>query len=244
MPLEGMILLADDDETFLEATAELLRLEGYTVDTAINAPAAMAAVRSGSHDLLISDLEMPGNEGLRLVRDVAAEAGGLPVIILTGLPTVDSAVASIDLPVTAYLLKPVDLTLLFERVGTAISRFRAYRTMRETEQRMERWRQELGQITTTTPAPVRGAAPSVDAFLALTLRNVMGSLSDLGLLGQALSGRQVGSNPCQLMNCPRGAQLQAAVRETVAVLEETKGSFKSKQPGDLRQQLELLLQHV
>jgi DNA-binding NtrC family response regulator len=244
MPLEGMILLADDDQTFLDATAELLRLEGYTVHTAPDASAAMAAVREGSYDLLISDLEMPGNEGLKLVRDVAAEAGGLPVIILTGLPTVESAVASIDLPVTAYLLKPVNLALLFERVATAISRFHTYRTMRETEQRMEQWRRELGQITTTSSVPVRGAAPSVDAFLALTLRNVMGSLSDLGVLGQAISGRQVGANPCQLMNCPRGAQLQAAVRETVAVLEETKGSFKSKQLGDLRQQLELLLQHV
>lgn len=243
MPLEGMILIADDDTTFLDSVAELLRLEGYTVDTAGDASAAMAAVRQGSYDLLISDLEMPGNEGLKLVRDVAAEAGGLPVIILTGLPTVDSAMASIELPVTAYLLKPVDIPKLLDRIATAISRFRAYRTMRETEERMEQWRRELGQITTGT-VPVGGAAPSVDAFLALTLRNVMGSLSDLGLLGQALSGRQVGANPCQLMNCPRGAQLQAAVRETVAVLEETKGSFKSKQLGDLRQQLELLLQHV
>ncbi|MES2124923.1 MAG: response regulator [Gemmatimonadota bacterium] len=243
MPEELKILIADDDATFRDATADLLRVEGYTVDTAPDAAAAMAAVRQGGYDLLISDLEMPGNEGLQLVREVAAEAGGLPVIILTGLPTVESAIASIDLPVSAYLLKPVDLPTLFEKAATAIGRFHTYRTMRETEQRMEQWRHELGQITTTSQTPARGT-PSVDAFLALTLRNVMGSLSDLGLLGQALNGRQVGANPCQLMNCPRGAQLQAAVRETIAVLEDTKGAFKSKQLGDLRHQLELLLKHV
>lgn len=244
MTPQGTILIADDDETFLQSTADILREHGYTVDTAPDARAAMTAVRAGHYDLLISDLEMPGNEGLRLVREVAAEVGGLPVIILTGLPSTESAIASIELPVSAYLLKPVHMPDLLERIGTAIGRFRAYRTMRETETRMEKWREDLGQITTAGSSPVREGAPSVDAFLALTLRNVMGSLSDLGLLGQALSGQRVDSHPCQLMNCPRGAQLQVAVQETIAVLEETKASFKSKQLGELRQRLELLLQHV
>jgi hypothetical protein len=46
------------------------------------------------------------------------------------------------------------------------------------------------------------------------------------------------------MNCPRGAQLQAAVTETIKVLEETKGAFKSQTLGELRRNLELLLKHV
>jgi hypothetical protein len=46
------------------------------------------------------------------------------------------------------------------------------------------------------------------------------------------------------MNCPRGTQLQAAIDETIVVLEETKGAFKSKTLGDLRQKLELLQRHV
>jgi hypothetical protein len=53
----------------------------------------------------------------------------------------------------------------------------------------------------------------------------------------------VAQHPCQLLNCPRGAQLQEAVRETIRVLEETKSSFKSKALGELRQRLELLLEH-
>ena len=154
MKAHGHILIADDDATFLEATADLLRQKGYEVDTAPDASTAMAAVRSGSYDLLLSDLEMPGNEGLRLVREVATEVGGLPVIILTGLPTTESAIASIDLPVAAYLLKPVHMPDLLERIGTAIGRFRAYRTMRDAETRMEAWRQELGTIASKGPAPV------------------------------------------------------------------------------------------
>jgi DNA-binding response OmpR family regulator len=244
MTHQGTILVADDDETFLLATAELLRQQGYTVQTAPDALTAMAAVRAGNYDLLVSDLEMPGNEDLQLVREVAAEVGGLPVIILTGLPSTESEIASIDLPVAAYLLKPVNMADLLDRIAIAISRFRAYRVMRETEARIEQWRLDMGQMSTAVREPVRGDVPSVDAFLALTLRNVMGSLSDLGSIGHALSGHQVAAHPCQLINCPRGAQLQAAVRATVDVLEETRSSFKSKQLGDLRQQLEVLLKEV
>jgi hypothetical protein len=94
-------------------------------------------------------------------------------------------------------------------------------------------------------APTLEAPTAVDSFLALTLRNVMGSLTDLEQVSRALAGQQVSPpHACQLINCPRGAQLQAALDETIAVLEETKASFKSKALGDLRQRLELLRKHV
>ncbi len=240
----GRILIADDEETFLHATAELLRREGYSVGTAIDADAALAAVREGSYDLVISDLEMPGNENLRLVRTLAEEAGGLPVIIITGFPSTESAIASIELPVAAYLRKPVQWEELLVRVEAAIGRFRAYRSMRRTEEQLEAWRQEFHQATSPNQTVKAAGGAQVDAFLALTLRNVMGSLSNLDSLSQALSGKAVPETPCQLLNCPRGVQLQQAVRETIAVLEATKGSFKSKALGDLRERLELLLQHA
>jgi hypothetical protein len=88
-----------------------------------------------------------------------------------------------------------------------------------------------------------GPTGGVDAFLALTLRNVMGSLSDLEQLGRALSGTSADRHACQILNCPRGAQLLEAVRETVRVLEATKGTFKSKQVGELRHSWERLLDH-
>ena len=72
----------------------------------------------------------------------------------------------------------------------------------------------------------------------------MGSLTDLEQLGKALSNQSVEQHPCQLMNCPRGSQYRKAVEETIAVLEETKGAFKSKALGDLRHKLELLLEHA
>lgn len=235
----GRILLADDEPTFLEATADLLRAEGFACETVNDGESALAAVAARPFDLLITDLEMPGNANLELVRRIADQSGGLPVIILTGYPSVRSAVACIELPVAAYLTKPVPFPDLLDRVRRAVTRFRSYQVMQRTEERLRGWREEFQQV-----GQAGGGQAPVDVFLALTLRNVMGSLTDLEQLGRALNQEPVSAHPCQLMNCPRGAQLHEAVTETIRVLEETKGAFKSKALGELRHKLELLLTHV
>ncbi len=237
----GRILLADDEATFLDATADLLRAEGFTCETVSDGESALAAVAAQPFDLLITDLEMPGNANLELVRRIADQSGGLPVIILTGYPSVRSAVACIELPVAAYLTKPVPFPDLLDRVRHAITRFRSYQAMQRTEERLRTWRDEFQQMSV---AGAGGRDLPVDVFLALTLRNVMGSLTDLEQLGRALNHQPTSAHPCQLINCPRGAQLQEALTETIRVLEETKGAFKSKALGDLRHKLELLLTHV
>ncbi|MBK6780987.1 MAG: response regulator [Gemmatimonadetes bacterium] len=237
----GHILLADDEATFLGATADLLRAEGFRCTTVPDGEAALAAVAAGPVDLLITDLEMPGNADLGLVRRVAEQSGGLPVIILTGFPSVRSAVACIELPVAAYLTKPVEFPDLLDRARRAVGRFRAWQAMQRTEERLRSWQAEFAQVARV---PAGGGPVPVDLFLTLTLRNVMGSLTDLEQLGRALNNQPVGAQPCQLMNCPRGAQLHEAITETIRVLEETKGAFKSKALGDLRHRLELLLAHV
>jgi len=241
MTMTGRILLADDEPTFLNATADLLRAEGYQCVTVSDGETALARAAEQSFDLLITDLEMPGNSDLQLVRQIAERSGGLPVIILTGFPSVRSAVACIELPVAAYLTKPVAFPELLERVRKAVERFRSYVAMQRTEERLRTWRDDFQHLA--QPDAIGAQAP-VDVFLTLTLRNVMGSLTDLQQLSRALASQPVDQNPCQLMNCPRGAQLQEAVSETIRVLEETKGAFKSKSLGELRQRLELLLQHV
>jgi CheY-like chemotaxis protein len=241
----GRILIADDEPTFLSSTAELLRREGFTVDTVEDAPGALAAIAAAQFDLLITDLEMPGNADLDLVQQVAHVSGGLPIIIITGFPSVRSAVASIELPVAAYLVKPVHFPELLKRVSSAVARFRSYQAMQHAETRLREYQQQIEPPALPVAAAGDGGRQGVDLFLALTLRNVMGSLTDLEQLGRALAGKPtLDAHPCQLMNCPRGAQLQAAIEETIAVLEETKGAFKSKTLGDLRQKLELLLKVV
>lgn len=238
--MRGRILIADDEPTFLTSTAELLRQEGFTVETVTNAEDALSAIAAQPFDLLITDLEMPGNVDLDLVQQVAHASGGLPIIIVTGFPSVRSAVGCIELPVAAYLVKPVHFPDLLKRVTSSVARFRSYQSMQRAETRLRAYRDEY-----ESTRPAAGSPQSdVDTFLALTLRNVMGSLTDLEQLGRALAGQtETPPHACQLINCPRGAQLQQAVQDTIDVLEETKSSFKSKALGDLRHRLELLTRH-
>ena len=244
MTANGRLLLADDDETFRTSTAELLRREGFVVDVVPDGAQALERIRDSSYDLLISDLEMPGNQDLALVRELGRVAGGLPVIIITGYPTTSSAIQAIELPVCAYLIKPVDFPVLRGHAAAAVARFRSYQAMRRTEQRVVRASDELRVLREARETVgVAGSSAGVDAFLALTLRNVMGSLDDLERLGHALAGQAPASQPCQLLDCPRGTQLHAAVLEAIQVLEETKSAFKSKTLADLRHKLELLIQH-
>ena len=67
---QGHILIADDEETFLHATAELLRQEGYTCDCVPDGASAAVWLRDGTYDVLIADIEMPGNQHLELIRDL------------------------------------------------------------------------------------------------------------------------------------------------------------------------------
>ena len=156
----GRILFADDEATFLKATADLLRREGYEVDEVPDAACAMEKVAAGPYDLLITDLEMPGNSDLQLVRAIAERSGGLPVIILTGYPSVRSAVASIELPVAAYLTKPVAFDELLDKTRIAVSRYRSYQTMHHTESRLKEMQDQFAQAAQTKDAT------AVDVFLA------------------------------------------------------------------------------
>ena len=238
MTIAGHILLADDEPTFLNSTADLLRAEGYTCETVPDGETALARVNSQQFDLLITDLEMPGNS---VVLTTLVVAVLVIALLLTGYPSVRSAVACIELPVAAYLTKPVSFPALLERVAASVKRFRSWQSMQRVEERLRTWQNDFEHIS---KANAKTDAPAPDVFLSLTLRNVMGSLTDLDHMTRAINNRPVGETPCQLMNCPRGAQLQSAVNETIRVLEETKGSFKSQTLGELRKNLELLLKHV
>ena len=241
-PSTARLLLATRDDVFREAALAALAGDGYACDVARSGRDARTAVRDTPYDLLICDLDLPESADLSLVRLVSAADDGIPVIVATRHPTVQSAVAAIDLPVVGYLLKPLDPLELLPRVRRALARHQAYRTVRDAEREIASWRDGLSPRAT----PARGATVStaIDGFLALTFRNVMESLADIDHARCAISrGSGAPAHACHALNCPRGAQLRDAIRHAIAILEETKGAFRSRTLAELRQQLEVLVAH-
>ena len=118
---EGVsILLADDEEDFLRYTATLFEKEGYRCDCVADADKALARLKEHRYDAVISDIRMPGNGDLRLVRETARLQVGVPVILVTAYPTIDTAVPAVSLPVKAYVEKPVEFRSLLSTVNAAI----------------------------------------------------------------------------------------------------------------------------
>jgi two-component system response regulator AtoC len=123
----GRILIADDEETFLESTADLLREEGYECDCAPDAQIATEMLNQKSYDLLIADIKMPGNHGLELIKEMPKIAETLTAILVTGYPSLNTAIMATRLSVAGYLLKPVVFEELLKLVHESVVRARAFR---------------------------------------------------------------------------------------------------------------------
>ena len=123
---KGNILIADDDEAFRNATKAFLRRQGFDCESAKDGGSAIELLRNTQFDLLISDINMPGNVSLELVEKLPEIAAALPVILLTGHPSVQSAARSVRLQVVAYLVKPCDANDLLSLAEQAIANYRAH----------------------------------------------------------------------------------------------------------------------
>lgn len=107
--------------TFLHTAALLLRPEGYICDCASDVKEATATLVAQPYDLMVADLDMPGNQELELIHASKRNGHSVPVIALTGSPCVVIAVHSVHFAVVvAYLIKPVDVTVLLYCVGPAV----------------------------------------------------------------------------------------------------------------------------
>jgi DNA-binding response OmpR family regulator len=238
----GKILIADDEDTFSASVADLLRKEGYQCDCAPDAFSASKMLQDGNHDLLIADIRMPGNAELEFIHQVPDIAEGLPVIIVTGYPSVDSAVKSLNLPVVAYLVKPFEFQQLLAQVRTSIKNYQMYRTLRSVQNRLNGWRHELTSIEgALSSSPTSASTYPVEAFLNLTFNNIINVMRDIKHITEALTLNNMEQQVCHLFNCPRLQELSQALENTINVLEQTKGSFKSKEIAKLRKTLEELL---
>src|SRR5687767_13622142 len=99
----ALILVADDEAGLREFISDALELDAHTVVTAADGDAAARLLDERGFDLLVTDLKMPGRDGLSLLRKVRAEQPEVEVIVLTAHGTVDTAVEAMKLGAFEYL---------------------------------------------------------------------------------------------------------------------------------------------
>jgi DNA-binding NtrC family response regulator len=107
MTNQATILIIEDDPTFRSLLVAILEDEGYGIVEEEDGRQALLALRRRSFDLVLSDLRLPGMEGLDLFRSAKAEGIAPPFILLTAFGTVEEAVSALKEGVTDFLTKPL-----------------------------------------------------------------------------------------------------------------------------------------
>ena len=110
------ILLVDDDRILQTSIGDFLKHRGYRVRQALDGREALRQIDAHPPKLLISDIQMPGMDGIELLRRVRARLPDLPVILITGHGTLETAVEALRNRAYDYLKKPVQLEELLTSI--------------------------------------------------------------------------------------------------------------------------------
>jgi DNA-binding NtrC family response regulator len=114
---EGSILVVDDEERQREIYREILQDEGYPTETAPSGEVALRLLTQKRFDLVLTDLNLTGMTGVQLLGEIVGADPTVAVVLITGYPSIQSAIEATKRGVYQYLEKPVDREKLLEVVG-------------------------------------------------------------------------------------------------------------------------------
>jgi signal transduction histidine kinase/DNA-binding response OmpR family regulator len=121
---EARILVVDDEKNVLLTLQAILQSDGYQVDTASDGEQAIAAIRARHYDLVLTDLKMPGVDGLGVLAEVQKLSPTTVTLMMTGYGSVGSAIDAVHLGAYEYLLKPMEVPELKQAVRRSLERKR------------------------------------------------------------------------------------------------------------------------
>ena len=163
---EGEILVVDDEERQREIYRDILAGEGYGAETAPSGEVALNLLNQSRFDLVITDLNLTGMTGLELLSRIVDEDPTVAVILITGYPSIKSAVEATRKGVYQYLEKPVDRDKLLEVVAEVFDR------------------------QSTLKRTILGDAPATRAMMRMILK-VAPSAHTVLILGESGTGKEL-----------------------------------------------------
>lgn len=128
------VLVVDDSPESVELIKRNLQSKGYQIYTASNVQSAIKVLGSVAIDLLITDLKMPGESGIELVRHASENYKGIGILVVTGFPSIQGAVESIKIGAEEYLVKSFTDEELFAAVERVLSKTKETKADKPTVQ--------------------------------------------------------------------------------------------------------------
>jgi signal transduction histidine kinase len=135
------ILVVDDELNIRSTLAEYLALSGFEVDAAESGTQALDLLSRTAYDLVVSDVRMPGVDGISVVEWMKETCPSVPVIIMSGHATVESTLRALRLGAYDYLLKPFTLDEMQRTIGNCLEKRRLEKKNVELEHTNERLRE-------------------------------------------------------------------------------------------------------
>jgi DNA-binding NtrC family response regulator len=184
MARSGRILVVDDEVNARTALAELLREEGLDVETAADAFKALGKFESFAPHVVITDLKMPGMDGIQLVKKLRAMEDPPAVIVMTAFGAVDSAIEAMRAGAEEYLTKPLNFDELLVVVDKVLANL-ALR--REAVQLRKRVRDRVA------PNNMVGSSPPMQRVLEI-IEQVAPSRATVLITGESGTGKELVAN--------------------------------------------------
>jgi len=234
------LLIVEDEETLCESLKRVLSREGYVVDTAFSAEAALELLAQGFYDLIITDIILPGITGIELLKVIKEKFPDQNVIITTAYASLETAVEALRTGAYDYVVKPV----MHEEIKQIVKNAITQGALREENVRLRRHME-----THYNPGMIIAEGPAMRAVIsgmseaAETGRNVM-IRGDIGT-GRELLARAIHGNsarvcgafvPVNLFGIPEGqadAMFFGRIGEALAEGAPRKGLFEEADGGTL-----------
>ena len=124
MTEQAQILVADDDAQDLAHLVTILQKEGYAVDGVSNGEQALESLAQKEYHMVITDLRMPKQDGLELLKTIRQYYPKIGVMVITGYPSLDSSIQSLRGEAFDYIVKPFDVEYLKVRITNCLERIR------------------------------------------------------------------------------------------------------------------------
>ena len=150
--MKRTILVVDDEESILQSVTDILEDEGFQVKTAENGEVALSVIREAMPDIVLLDIWMPGMDGIEVLRRAKEEWPFIPVVIMSGHGTIETAVKATKLGAYDFIEKPLSYEELVMTLQNAL-RFR------ELQEENVLLRQKVGRVKELT-----GQSPAMKAL--------------------------------------------------------------------------------
>ena len=239
--MKTRILLADDEQTFRMTFTKVLHEEGFDVDDFDNGLDAIDAIKKNAYDIAILDIQMPGADGIKVLKEIVKVSPNTRVIMITAYGTVEMAVEAIKFGASEYVMKPV----IFDDVLLKIKQQARYRRLQEENIQLK---SDLGSIFSVDQ--IIGDSP-VMARVFETIYKVANTKSNILITGESGTGKEMvahaihslsGGFPGRFVavNCsaiPEGlieSELFGHKKGSfTSAVEDKKGLFEAAQEGTL-----------